>query len=106
MHHHAGLLVDDDQIAILVDDIQRDRLGPGGDLIRLGQVDLAISRLSSQLLREPENRKARMLLGEAKLASQDPEGALETLAPVAGWADASPQELALLAKAQAQASGV
>ena len=75
-------------------------------LIRLGQVDLAISRLSSQLLREPENRKARMLLGEAKLASQDPEGALETLAPVAGWADASPQELALLAKAQAQASGV
>ncbi len=74
-------------------------------LIRLEQVDLARSRLSSQLLRDPDNCKVRVLLAEAKLAGDDAEGALETLAPVAGWTDATPQELALLAEAQAQASG-
>jgi predicted Zn-dependent protease len=74
-------------------------------LMRLGQDDQARVRLSSQLLREPENRRVRVLLGEAKLATDDPEGALETLAPVAGWADASKQERELLAEAEARASG-
>lgn len=74
-------------------------------LMRLGQEDQARVRLSSQLLREPENRRVRMLLGEAKLAVEDPEGALETLAPVAEWPDASAKERKLLAEAEARASG-
>jgi len=74
-------------------------------LLRLGQEGQARTRLSSQLLREPENRKVRLLLGEAKLAEDDAEGALETLAPVADWADASKQELGLLAEARAKAAG-
>ena len=39
MHHHALGLVDDDQIVILVDDIQRDVLGLGLDGLRFRQVD-------------------------------------------------------------------
>ena len=74
-------------------------------LMHLDQAEQARTRLSSQLLREPENRRVRMLLGEVKLAVDDPEGALETLAPVAEWPDASKKELALFAKAQALASG-
>lgn len=74
-------------------------------LMRLGQPDQARMRLSSQLLREPDNRRVRILLGEAKLALDDAEGALETLAPVAGWPDASKHERALLAEVEARASG-
>ena len=39
MHHHALGFVDDDQIVILVDDIQRDVLGLGLDGLRFRQVD-------------------------------------------------------------------
>jgi predicted Zn-dependent protease len=74
-------------------------------LMRLGQEDQARVMLASQLLREPENRHVRMLLGEAKLATDDSEGALETLAPVAQWPDASAKERRLLAEAEARASG-
>lgn len=74
-------------------------------LMRLGQEDQARVMLASQLLREPENRHVRMLLGEAKLATDDSEGALETLAPFAQWPDASARERRLLAEAEARASG-
>jgi Tfp pilus assembly protein PilF len=73
--------------------------------MHLGQAEQARTRLSSQLLREPDNRPVRILLGEAKLAVQDAEGALDTLAPVAEWPDANARERALLAKAQALTSG-
>ena len=73
-------------------------------LMRLGQADQARVRLTSQLLREPENRRVRVLLGEARLAADDVEGALETLAPVASWTDASKHERELLAEAEARAS--
>jgi predicted Zn-dependent protease len=74
-------------------------------LLRLGQEDQARVRLASHLLREPENWQVRLLLGEARLASDDAEGALEALAPVAEWADASAKARALLAEAEARASG-
>lgn len=35
-------------------------------LMRLGQQDQARVRLSSQLLREPDNRRVRVLLGEGE----------------------------------------
>lgn len=74
-------------------------------LLRLGQKDQARVRLSAQLLREPENREVRVLLGEARLAADDTEGALEALEPVAGWPDASAKARSLLAEAQARAAG-
>lgn len=74
-------------------------------LMRLGQKDQARVRLSSQLLREPDNRRVRVLLGEVKLALEDADGALETLAPVADWPDAGARERNLLAEAEARASG-
>jgi predicted Zn-dependent protease len=74
-------------------------------MMRLGQVEQARTRLSSQLLREPDNRRVRLLLGEAKLTAMDPEGALEILAPIADLPDASAQERALLAKAEALVYG-
>lgn len=74
-------------------------------LLRLGQEDHARVRPASHLLREPDNRQVRLLLGKARLASDDAEGALEAPAPVAEWADASARARALLAEAEARASG-
>lgn len=73
--------------------------------MRLGQVEQARTRLSSQLLREPDNRRVRLLLGEAKLTAMDPEGALVVLAPIADLPDASAQERAMLAKAESLVYG-
>lgn len=68
-------------------------------LLELGQAEQARARLSSQILRRPNDRGARLLLGQSKLAMGDTVGAAETLAPVAGTHNATGEEMALLAKA-------
>ena len=74
-------------------------------LIELGQFEQARMRMNSHLLRDPSDRQARLLLAEAKLASDDARGAVETLRPIAARADATSEELALVAKA-AKAAGI
>jgi tetratricopeptide (TPR) repeat protein len=74
-------------------------------LIEIGQVEQARMRLNSQILRDPSDRQARMLLAEAKLASDDAKGAVETLRPLAARPDATSEELALVSKA-ARAAGM
>ncbi|MCJ2177442.1 tetratricopeptide repeat protein [Novosphingobium album (ex Hu et al. 2023)] len=74
-------------------------------LLELGQGEQARTRLSSQVLREPGNRQARMLLGETKLKLGDAAGAVETLQPLAQLPNATPEELALLAKAYNASGG-
>lgn len=74
-------------------------------LLKLGQTEQARVRMASHLLRMPGDREARVLLGEARLAVGDAEGALETLQPVLQWPDASREERALLARVQAAATG-
>jgi hypothetical protein len=39
VHHHPGGLVDDDQPFVLMDDLERQRLGAGRRRLRLGLVD-------------------------------------------------------------------
>lgn len=68
-------------------------------LLELGQGEQARLRLSSQLLREPANRQARLLLGEASLRLGDSAGAIATLAPFARMPGATAEELGLLARA-------
>ena len=72
-------------------------------LLELGQPELARARLSSQVLRTPDNRQARLLLGRSKLALGDTMGAADTLRPLAGAADANSEELGLLARALKEA---
>lgn len=40
MHHHAGRFVDDEQIAVLIDDLERDRLGRCNRGISLRNLEL------------------------------------------------------------------
>ncbi|SLJ87969.1 tetratricopeptide repeat protein [Novosphingobium mathurense] len=68
-------------------------------LLELGQGEQARARLTSQLLREPDNRQVRLLLGKAELSLGDASDAVETLEPFAGLPDATNEELSLLAKA-------
>lgn len=72
-------------------------------LLELGQGQQARVRLASQLLREPGNRQARLLLGEASLRLGDSGGAIETLAPFAQMRGATAEELGLLARAYMEA---
>ena len=74
-------------------------------LIELGQVEQARMRLNSQILREPSDRPARMLLADAKLRLKDADGAVETMRPIAARPDATPAEMAMVAKA-AKAAGI
>ncbi|HKT86130.1 MAG TPA: tetratricopeptide repeat protein [Novosphingobium sp.] len=68
-------------------------------LLELGQGEQARIRLASQLLREPGDRQARLLLGETTLRLGDSAGAIETLKPFAQMPGATGEELGLLAKA-------
>ncbi|GGB97751.1 hypothetical protein GCM10011494_15280 [Novosphingobium endophyticum] len=68
-------------------------------LLELGQGEQARMRLSSQLLREPDNRQVRLLLGETKLKLGDSAGAVETLQPFGQLRDATSEQLGLLAEA-------
>lgn len=71
-------------------------------LLELGQGEQARLRLSSQLLRDPDNREVRLLLGETKLKLGDAAGAVETLQPFAQRSDATSEELGLLDRALAR----
>lgn len=73
-------------------------------LLRICQIEQSRGWLGPLLRKYPSNRKVRRLLGEAQLAGGDAQGALATLQPIADRPDASPEELALAAKA-AKASG-
>lgn len=66
-------------------------------LLRLGQPEQARTLLGRIVLMQPDNRHARLLLGEALLAGGSAEDARETLAPLA--ANATPEERAVIAKA-------
>lgn len=68
-------------------------------LIALGQTEQAQARLSSQLLRSPGNRDARLVLGESKLASGRASDAIITLRPFATVSNATGEELGALARA-------
>lgn len=74
-------------------------------MLELGHGEQARIRLASQLLREPENRQARLLLAQTQLAVGDTQGAAATLQPVAGREDATREELALVAKVEQAADG-
>jgi len=74
MHDHAGRLVDDDQIGILVEDLERQRLGPrrridrgrdvDGDLLtgldRLIRLRLASADADAPVLDQPLDLRARL----------------------------------------------
>lgn len=72
-------------------------------LLELGQGEQARIRLFSQVLREPGNRQARLLLGETKLRLGDSGGAVETLTPFGAMPGATGEELGLLARAYREA---
>lgn len=72
-------------------------------LLELGQGEQARARLSSQLLRNPNDRRTRALLGQTKLALGDAADAVATLRPLAALPDATPEELGLLAQAARKA---
>jgi tetratricopeptide (TPR) repeat protein len=68
-------------------------------LIELGQTEQAQARLSSLLLRSPGDRRARLLLGESRLASGRAADAIDTLRPFATMSGATAEELGALARA-------
>lgn len=67
-----------------------------------GNVQKAVSRLSSLVELLPDNRKARRLLAAAQWRQGDPAAAAETLRPIADSADADPYSLRLMARAVAR----
>lgn len=71
----------------------------GEALLRLGQAEQARVLFGRAVLMRPENPYPRMLLGEAQLETGDPEGAWETLRPIALLPDANPQLLDVASKA-------
>jgi len=72
-------------------------------LLQIGQPEQARVMLTEILRSQPGHRQARFLLGRSQLASGDAKAALDTLQPIATRPDATPQELALIAKASQQA---
>lgn len=73
-------------------------------LLRLGHAEQARSFYVRALLLNPQNRYARMMLGEAQLATGDAAGAWETLKPLAAGVLGMRRELELAEKA-ARAAG-
>lgn len=76
----------------------------GEALLRLGHPEQARVMFQRTVLLDPANRYARMMLGEAQLASGDAATAFETLEPLTRGLLVLPRELALAAKA-ADAAG-
>ncbi len=76
----------------------------GEALLRLGHPEQARVMFQRTVLLDPGNRYARMMLGEAQLASGDAATAFETLEPLTRGLLVLPRELALAAKA-ADAAG-
>lgn len=68
-------------------------------LLRLDHPEQARALFSKAVIVEPGNRYARMMLGEAQLATGDARAALATLRPLAEGVFANPRELELAAKA-------
>lgn len=72
-------------------------------LLRLDHPEHARAILSKALLIEPANRYARMMLGEAQLATGDARSALVTLRPLVGGVFVYPREVELAERAAAAA---
>lgn len=68
-------------------------------LLRLGHAEQARILFTRAVLVEPANPYARLMLGEAQLATGDAEGAWETLAPLAAGTLARPEVLETALKA-------
>ncbi len=74
-------------------------------MLEMGHAEQARIRLTSQLLRDPDNRNARLLLARAQMALGEPAEAVETLSPLAALSDVTEEERALMAEVWAAASG-
>lgn len=72
-------------------------------LLRLGHAEQARAYFNRAVLLSPQNRYARMMLGEAQLATGDARLAYETLKPLVDSVLVQPQEMALAEKAAREA---
>jgi tetratricopeptide (TPR) repeat protein len=71
----------------------------GEALLRLGRAELAAAQLLPIVRAQPGNRQIALLLAEARLAGNDPRGAMAALEAIVNNSQARPEELRLMAKA-------